>query len=114
MKSSSVLFVGCGDLGIRAGILLLAENWQVFGVRRSLEKLPAGFTGAIRSGGSVLRAVVIAGRPHHADGGADGLERGSYFGSQGAADHVISSSSTEATVLYVRTDGPYDIVRDRD
>lgn len=74
-------------------------------------KLPAGFVGAVRSRGSVLRAVVIAGTPRHAEGGVDALEPGSYFGSQGAADHRIESAADEATVLYVRTNGPYEVVR---
>ncbi|MEH6635347.1 MAG: NAD(P)H-binding protein, partial [Halioglobus sp.] len=45
MKSKSVLFVGCGDLGARAGQLLLAQGWQVAGARRDSSRLPAGFSG---------------------------------------------------------------------
>ena len=33
MKSNSILFVGCGDLGVRTGTLLLADGWQVAGLR---------------------------------------------------------------------------------
>ena len=40
MKSSSVLFVGCGDVGIRTGALLLDRGWRVEGVRRNTAKLP--------------------------------------------------------------------------
>ncbi|SFC47969.1 Nucleoside-diphosphate-sugar epimerase [Marinospirillum celere] len=36
------LLLGCGDLGSRVGELLLAENFQVWGARRSLDKLPQG------------------------------------------------------------------------
>jgi len=43
MKSKSILFVGCGDLGGRAGALLLARGWQVAGLRRDPSRLPAGF-----------------------------------------------------------------------
>lgn len=43
MKSSSVLIVGCGDLGTRSGRLLLQKQWQVTGVRRDTTKLPAEF-----------------------------------------------------------------------
>jgi len=42
MKSSSVLIVGCGDLGGRLSIDLLKRDWQVTGVRRDTTKLPAG------------------------------------------------------------------------
>lgn len=43
MKGNSLLIVGCGDLGIRTGSTLLAEGWQVHGVRRNVDALPAGF-----------------------------------------------------------------------
>jgi hypothetical protein len=45
MKSTSVLIVGCGDLGIRTGTLLLSQGWQVAGVRRDTARLPAEFAG---------------------------------------------------------------------
>lgn len=44
MKNSSLLIVGCGDLGIRSGALLLQQGWAVTGVRRNTDKLPAGFS----------------------------------------------------------------------
>ena len=44
MKSNSILIVGCGDIGIRTGRLLLAAGWQVAGVRRNPQALPAEFT----------------------------------------------------------------------
>lgn len=43
MKSSSVLIVGCGDLGTRTGKLLLQREWQVTGLRRNTARLPAEF-----------------------------------------------------------------------
>jgi len=43
MKSTSVLIVGCGDLGIRTGNLLSLQGWQVAGVRRDTTRLPASF-----------------------------------------------------------------------
>lgn len=45
MKTSSVLIVGCGDVGIRTGLLLKAQGWSVTGVRRDTTKLPAEFAG---------------------------------------------------------------------
>jgi nucleoside-diphosphate-sugar epimerase len=45
MKSSTVLIVGCGDIGIRTGALLLPQGWSVTGVRRNAAKLPTEFTG---------------------------------------------------------------------
>jgi nucleoside-diphosphate-sugar epimerase len=45
MKTSSALIVGCGDVGIRTGLLLLKQGWSVTGVRRNTTKLPAEFAG---------------------------------------------------------------------
>lgn len=45
MKRSSVLIVGCGDLGIRAGTQLARQGWSVTGVRRNPALLPAEITG---------------------------------------------------------------------
>lgn len=45
MKSISVLFVGCGDLGIRTGVLLQRRGWNIAGFRRNPSRLPAGFIG---------------------------------------------------------------------
>jgi nucleoside-diphosphate-sugar epimerase len=43
MKTNSILFVGCGDLGSRAGKRSMAAGWQVTGQRRNTSHLPAGF-----------------------------------------------------------------------
>jgi len=43
MKRNSVLFVGCGDIGVRSGVRLLAKDWQVAGLRRDPTSLPEGF-----------------------------------------------------------------------
>lgn len=45
MSAPSVLIVGCGDVGGRLAQQMLACNWQVSGLRRSVEQLPAGVTG---------------------------------------------------------------------
>jgi nucleoside-diphosphate-sugar epimerase len=42
MSDLSALIVGCGDVGGRLGQLLLEENWQVSGLRRSVGELPEG------------------------------------------------------------------------
>ncbi len=45
MKGKSVLIVGCGDLGARAGGILLRDGWSVTGLRRHPRSLPRGFAG---------------------------------------------------------------------
>lgn len=79
------------------------------GPTATLVKLPAGFKGRIQSDGSPLRAVVVTGKPSHqrSDKSSD-LEPGNYFGSEGEASHQISSP--EESILYLRTDGKFEIV----
>lgn len=43
MKLDSVLWVGCGDIGVRTGRSLLAAGWRVAAVRRDVSTLPPGF-----------------------------------------------------------------------
>ncbi len=77
-------------------------------------KLQPGFEGAIHSKASTFRAVVIEGRPQLQQEDTHTLEPGSYFGSSGDAVHPIASDPTQETVIYIRTDGPYEIKRSRD
>jgi len=73
-------------------------------------KLPTGFAGKIHSHGSTFRAVVIKGQPQYLGAGVKTLEPGSYFGSKGETMHQISSIAGEESILYVRTDGKYEVV----
>lgn len=45
MSAPSVLIVGCGDVGSRLATRLLAESWQVYGLRRTVSLLPKGVVG---------------------------------------------------------------------
>lgn len=45
MSAPSVLIAGCGDIGGRLARQLLAEHWQVHGLRRTVSSLPAGVIG---------------------------------------------------------------------
>ncbi|AUG43931.1 MULTISPECIES: SDR family oxidoreductase [Pseudomonas] len=45
MSAPSVLIAGCGDVGSRLAKQLLAENWQVYGLRRTVSQLPEGVIG---------------------------------------------------------------------
>jgi hypothetical protein len=79
----------------------------------SLVKLPAGFAGRINSSGSTFRAVVINGRLRYqvqGETGAKTLDPGSYFSSKGASVRQIASQGGEESIIYIRTDGRYDIV----
>lgn len=79
----------------------------------TLIKLPAGFTGTIDSQGSNLRAVVIKGQPQYQMPGetdAKTLAPGSYFSSKGESVHQVSSEEGEESIIYVRTEGKYDVI----
>ena len=47
MPKASVLIAGCGDIGSRLATQLLDKGWQVYGLRRSIERLPAGVKGIV-------------------------------------------------------------------
>ncbi len=77
----------------------------------TLIKLPAGFTGKINSKGSGFRAVVIQGQLHyqlHKENKT--LEPGSYFSSEGESVHEVASKAATETILYVRTDGEFELM----
>ncbi len=77
----------------------------------TLVKLPAGFAGKINSHGSTFRAVVIQGQPKHRGGDVKTMLPGSYCGSKGRSVHQVSSETGES-IIYVRTNGTYDVVPD--
>ena len=45
MSAPSVLIAGCGDIGSRLASQLMPDDWTVYGLRRSVEKLPNGVLG---------------------------------------------------------------------
>ncbi len=94
-------------------VAFLWGNPQAGQLSGTLVKLPAGFSGKIRSHGSTFRAVVIQGQPQYQvprETEVKILEPGSYFSAKGASVHQISSKAGEESILYVRTDGKYDII----
>ena len=95
-------------------VAFLWGNPQKDQLNGSLVKLPAGFTGKIRSHGSTFRAVVIQGHPqYHAPGEADvkSLEPGSYFGTKGKSVHQVSCEAGEECIIYVRMEGKFDVIQ---
>lgn len=79
----------------------------------SMIKLPTEFKGQIRSYGSDFRAVVIEGQPSYiALKGTDikNLEPGSYFSSKGRSTHQLTLDSEAESIIYVRTNGKFDII----
>ncbi|MEL7037242.1 MAG: DUF4437 domain-containing protein [Cyanobacteria bacterium J06592_8] len=86
------------------------QDDQLYG---SFVKLPAGFTGKIRSHGSTFHAVVIQGQPQYqvtSETDIKTLVPGSYFGLKGESVHQVSSEATEESIIYVRTNGKFDVI----
>lgn len=73
-------------------------------------RLPAGFKGHVKSTGSTFRVVVIKGQPQYLEGEPVTLDPGSYLSSSVETKHPIQSHPKHASVFYVRTNGPYQIV----
>ncbi len=95
-------------------VAFLWGNPQDDQLNGTLVKLPAGFTGKIDSHGSTFRAVVIKGQPQYQVPGETDvktLEPGSYFSSKGESVHQVSSEAGEESIIYIRTDGKYDVIR---
>lgn len=84
MKHERILIAGCGDLGGRLGRRLVAEGRQVWGLRRSVEKLPAelrplrGDLGAAELESSDLPPVDAVVYTASADGLTDDAYRRAY------------------------------------
>jgi Domain of unknown function (DUF4437) len=94
-------------------VAFLWGNPQDDQLNGTLIKLPAGFTGKIRSHGTTFRAVVIQGRPKHGVPGETDvktMEPGSYFSSKGESAHQVSCKAGEECIIYVRMEGKFDVI----
>lgn len=75
-------------------------------------KLPAGFKGKLLGNPAQLRAVVISGEVDHQLTGKSKsaqLRPGSYFGSKGRVQHRVSCKRDSECVIYIRTEGKYEV-----
>lgn len=118
MKSNSILFVGCGDLGCRCAALLLARGWRVAGLRRDCSALPQGIDPIVADYSQPSGLSPIAGlRPDYvvatfnpSDRSVAGYRRGFTAGAENLlaalGDHrpraILSVSSTR---VYAERDG---------
>lgn len=79
----------------------------------SFVKLPARFVGTIRSNALTFGAVVVNGQLQHQVPGVTklkSLDPGSYFSSSKETVHQISSNPAEECIIYVRTDGRFEVI----
>lgn len=97
-----------GKIKTKAKIAFLWGKVEEGELNGTFIKLPSGFSGKIKSNGESFRSVIIQGTPHHRIPGEDQittLEPGSFFSSQGKAEHIIRAE--KETILYVRSEGEY-------
>ncbi|MEM9628778.1 MAG: DUF4437 domain-containing protein [Pseudomonadota bacterium] len=76
-------------------------------------KLPSGYNGEIRSDAPLLRAVTIQGKSTvqmFGEAEVHSLDPGSYFSSKGEAAHKVTCESGEDCILYMHTEGKYQLV----
>ena len=96
----------------RPKLAFLWGNHQVDQLNGTLVKLPAGFTGMMRSHGSTFRAVVVQGRLKHQVSGETNvktMDPGSYFSSKGESMHQVSCAAGDECIIYVRMVGKFDV-----
>jgi gentisate 1,2-dioxygenase len=103
---------GMSDSAGGAKVAFLWGNPQAGQLSGAFIKLPAGFTGEIRSHDSTFGAVVIKGGLQYQMSQAvvKSLEPGSYFSSEGESAHMVSSTAETESILYVRTNGKFEII----
>ena len=117
MDASNIVWVDQPGIPASANGPKVAFLWgkpQDNQLNGTLVKLPAGFTGMMRSHGSTFRAVVIQGRPQYQIPGETNiktLEPGSYFSSKGESVHPVSSEAGEESIIYVRMEGKFDVIQ---
>ncbi|MET0071237.1 MAG: DUF4437 domain-containing protein [Candidatus Thiodiazotropha sp.] len=114
LDASNIVWVDPPGMPASSNGPKLAYLWgshQEGQVNGTFVKLPTGYSGKILSTGSTFRAVVIKGKPEYQVGETEvkALEPGSYFGSMGPSIHNVSSIGGEEVVLYIRTNGSYEI-----
>lgn len=86
----------------------LSFLWAAKDFRGLFVKLPKGYSGVIKTDGTVLHAVVIQGELNYTlpqTNKEQSLDVGSYFGATSIAHHSITNNSQEEVILYIRTNG---------
>ncbi len=75
-------------------------------------KLPKGYSGTIKTEGTVLHSVIIQGELNYLvsqENETKVLDPGSYFGSTSKATHTISNTKNDVVLIYIRTNGSIEI-----
>lgn len=90
----------------------IAYLWGAFGGSEwngSFLRFKPGFEGMLTSEGEVFHSVVIRGSLKYESSQAGHLPPGSYLGAQGPTTLQIASGADQETIIYIRTNGPYQL-----
>lgn len=82
----------------------------------TMVKLPANFKGSIVNDGEIFRGIIIEGQADYKSEETEDIKTltpGSYFGAKGKAQHHLVTNQNSASVVYIRTNGPFKIVADK-
>ncbi len=116
VDAGNIIWLDAADTTwVTGGGAKLAHLWgKIAGAEKngSFIKLPAGYSGELSTTAPLMRVVTIGGVAQvQTSDGSDKheLEPGSYFGSKGEASHKLSCVSGEECVLYLHTEGKYQL-----
>lgn len=111
LDTSDVSWVQVGALNNSAQIAFLWGDIQIGQKNGTFLKLAPQSSVAVKGNTTAwLRAVVTKGDlSYHAETDITPLGTGSYFGSEDGGMHTITCSATEDCVLYISTEGRYDV-----
>jgi hypothetical protein len=88
--------------------------WGIFGGNDwngSFVKLAAGFEGVLMSEGEVFHGVVIRGTVIYSGDSVKELTPGGYVGARGKTQYRIASGTDNESIIYIRTNGAYQVRR---
>ncbi len=116
IDASNIVWVDLPSLNSSVNSPKIAYLWgdiQDGMSKGSFIKFPVGFSGKILSHGSNFRAVVIEGKVKYLQKDSKTLTPGSYFASRGEAEHHFTVESEDASIVYIRTNGKFEVHTDK-
>jgi len=94
----------------------VAFLWESTELKGNFLKLPPGFKGKIISDGEIFRAIVVSGASEYKMPDTKeikSLAPGSYFSSVGKSVHQISSKTGVESLVYIRTNGEFRVIKNQ-
>lgn len=120
IDQSNIVWTLVSDSAPEVEVAYLWGSPQEGKLNGTMLKLLNGYKGNILTKGGMFHAVVIEGELQYhrteenpvVEKAYHSLIPGSYFGSEGKADHQVSNTSDGASIIYIRTKGVVEVVSD--